>query len=43
MSLIFIEFVIGYLFCPSRTGFFLFDNKKKQKLPAENFSIQVIA
>jgi len=30
-----------FSFCPGRTGFFLFDNKKKQKLPAENFSFEV--
>ncbi|RDC55900.1 hypothetical protein DU508_13595 [Pedobacter chinensis] len=28
-------------FCPGRTGFFLFDVKKKQKTPAENFSFKV--
>ena len=30
----------GYFISPSRTGFFLFGVKKKQKTPAENFSFE---
>ena len=30
----------GVFTSPSRTGFFLFDVKKKQKTPAENFSFE---
>jgi hypothetical protein len=31
---------MGCFICPSRTGFFLFGVKKKQKTPAENFSFE---
>jgi hypothetical protein len=31
---------MGCFICPSRTGFFLFGVKKKQKTSAENFSFE---